>query len=256
MARIPVTTWRMPQLSHVVPTVLLGLAALGWWWSARMTHEMVSGMAMGSSMGSASISFVAFVGARVAMMAAMMFPAILPVINIYRRAAGLGRAAPTPLFVAGYLFVWSVIALPAYFAWRATQDSVSHAEPWAGRLAGIAFLAAAAYQVSPLKAVCLKHCRSPMSFFLRQRSNLRRPIGAVTAGANHGLLCLGCCWAFMAILIVLGTMQLAWMIILAALIFVEKVTPIGERFAHVAAAPFVALGVILIIHPVFLSRLT
>jgi len=221
-----------------------------------MAHEMVPGMAMGSSMGPASMSLVAFVGAWVAMMAAMMVPAILPVIGIYRRAAGLGRAVPTPIFVTGYLFVWSAIAIPAYFAWRATQDSVNHATPWAARLAGATFLLAAAYQVSPLKSVCLRHCRSPMSFFLRQRHDLRRPIGAVTAGATHGLLCLGCCWALMAILVVLGTMQLAWMIILAVLIFIEKVTPVGEQFARVAAAAFVALGIILIIHPDFLSRLT
>jgi predicted metal-binding membrane protein len=240
----------------VLPAVLLGLAALGWWWSARMAHEMVPGMALGSSMGPASMSLVAFVGAWVAMMAAMMFPAILPVISIYRRAAGLGRAAPTPIFVAGYLFVWSAIAIPAFFAWRATQDSLRHATPGAGRLAGAVLLLAVAYQVSPLKSVCLKHCRSPMSFFLRQRQNLRRPIGAVTAGASHGLVCLGCCWALMAVLVALGTMQLAWMIILAALIFIEKVTPIGERFARVGAAAFVALGVILVIHPIFLSRLT
>jgi len=255
MAPPSVAAWRLPRES-LVPVALLGLAALGWWWSARMAHEMVPGMAMGSSMGSASMSLLAFVGAWVAMMGAMMFPAILPVVFIYRRAAGLGRAAPTPLFVAGYLFVWSAIAVPAYFAWRATQASVSRGTPWAARFAGAVFLAAAIYQVSPLKSVCLKHCRSPMSFFLRQRRNLRRPTGAATAGATHGLLCLGCCWALMAILIALGTMQLTWMIILAALIFVEKVTPIGDQFARLVSVAFVILGIVLVVDPGTLSRLT
>jgi len=225
-----------------------------------MAHEMGPGVGMGSSMGASmgplSFSLAAFVVAWVAMMGAMMFPAILPVISIYRRAAGLGRAAPTPIFVAGYLFVWSAMGVPAYFVWRATQDSVNHATPWAGRTAGVVFLVAGVYQASPLKSVCLRHCRSPMSFFLRQRSNLRRPMGAVTAGTTHGLVCLGCCWALMAILIALGTMQLAWMVILAALIFIEKVTPVGERFAGVAGAAFVVLGVILVTDPAFLSRLT
>jgi predicted metal-binding membrane protein len=239
MAQSPVMPWTVSRESLFVPGSLLGLAALGWWWSARMAREMVPGVGMGSSM-----------------VGAMMFPAILPVINIYRRAAGLGRVAPTPIFVAGYLFVWSAMGVPAYFAWRATQDSVNLATPWAGRMAGAVFLVAAAYQISPLKSVCLRHCRSPMSFFLRQRSNLRSPIGAVTAGTTHGLLCLGCCWAFMAILIALGTMQLAWMVILAALIFIEKVTPMGERFAWAAAAAFVVLGVTLVIDPASLSRLT
>jgi predicted metal-binding membrane protein len=256
MAQSPVIPRTVSPESLLLPGSLLGLAALGWWWSARMAHEMVPGAGMGSSMGPLSLSLAAFVGAWVAMMGAMMFPAILPVINIYHRAAGLGRAAPTPIFVAGYLFVWSAMGVPAYFAWRATQDSINHATPWAGRVAGAVFLVAGVYQVSPLKSVCLRHCRSPMSFFLRQRSNLQRPIGAVTAGTSHGLLCLGCCWTLMAILVALGTMQLAWMIILAALIFVEKVTPIGERFARVAAAAFVVLGAVLVVHPAFLSRLT
>jgi len=256
MAQATATPWRVSRESLLVPGLLLGLAALGWWWSARMAHEMVPGMAMGSSMGPASMSLVAFVGAWVAMMGAMMFPAIVPVINIYRRAAGFGRAAPTPIFVAGYLCIWSAVGVPAYFAWRATQNSINSATPWAGRLAGIVFLVAAVYQVSPLKSVCLKHCRSPMSFFLHQRRNLQRPIGAVTAGATHGLLCLGCCWALMAILVALGTMQLAWMIILAAVIFIEKVAPMGERFARVAAVVFVVLGLMLVIHPGSLSQLT
>jgi len=95
-----------------------------------------------------------------------------------------------------------------------------------------------------------------MSFFLRQRNNLRRPLGAATAGATHGLICLGCCWALMAILVALGTMQLAWMVALAALIFIEKVTPIGARVAVLAAVALSVLGFALVIHPAFLSRLT
>jgi predicted metal-binding membrane protein len=255
MAQPSVAPWRVSRES-LVPVVLLGLAALGWWYSARMAREMVPGMTMSPSMGQVSMSLLAFVGAWVAMMGAMMFPAILPVINVYRRAAGLGRTAPTSLFVTGYLFVWSAMAVPAYFAWRVTRDSLSRGTPGAGRLVGAVFLVAAIYEVSPLKSVCLKHCRSPMSFFLRQRSNLRRPIGAVTAGATHGLLCLGCCWALMAILVFLGTMQLAWMIILATVILVEKVTPIGEKAVRLVAAAFVILGFVLVFDPVSLSRLT
>jgi predicted metal-binding membrane protein len=241
---------------RLVPGVLVGLAACGWLWSARMANEMAPGMAMGSSMGRASMSLVAFVGGWVAMMGAMMFPAIVPVVSLFRRAAVRGQVAATPVFVAGYLVVWSAVGVPAYFVWRSLQGPVGDAAPWAGRLAGGVLLAAAAYQVSPLKSVCLRHCRSPMSFFLRQRGDLRRPLGAVKAGAVHGLICLGCCWALMAILIAFGTMQLAWMVALAALIFVEKATPIGERVATAAAVVFASLGLGLLIHPAFLSRLT
>jgi len=256
MARHSEASWRVAPDSLLLPGVLVGLAAGGWWWSARMANEMAPGMVMGSSMGRASMSFVAFVGGWVAMMGAMMFPAIVPVVNIFRRAAVRGQAAPTSVFVAGYLAVWSAVGIPAYFAWRSLQGPVGDAAPWAGRMAGAVFLIAAAYQVSPLKSVCLKHCRSPMSFFLRQRHNLRRPLGAARAGAAHGVVCLGCCWALMAILVAVGTMQLAWMVALAALIFVEKVTPIGEYVATLAAVAFSVFGVVLVIYPASLSRLT
>jgi predicted metal-binding membrane protein len=235
---------------------LLGLASLGWWWSARMTHEMAMGSGMSTSKVQASMAFVAFVAAWVAMMGAMMFPAIVPVVLIFRRAAARGQVAPTPIFVAGYLFVWSAIGVPVYFAWRALQGPVAGGAPWAARLAGGAFLFAAAYQVSPLKSVCLRHCRNPMSFFLRQHRNLRRPLGAVSAGVSHGLVCLGCCWALMAILVTLGTMQMAWMLAVAALIFFEKVTFAGERVAQLVAVPFSVLGVGLLIHPVSLGWIT
>lgn len=257
VAEQPEAAWSAAPVSRLAPGTLVALAGCGWWWSARMAHQM--GPAMGSSMGSmgrASMSFGAFVIAWVAMMAAMMFPAILPVVSTFRRAAVRGRAAPTPFFVAGYLLVWSSIAVPAYLAWRGLEGPVAHAAPWAGRLAGAAFLTAAAYQLSPLKSVCLRHCRAPISFFLRQRRNLRRPFGAAAAGATHGLLCLGCCWALMVILVALGTMQLAWMAALAALILVEKVFPIGELVARLAALAFLVLGFILVVHPDFLVRLT
>jgi predicted metal-binding membrane protein len=202
------------------------------------------------------MSLAAFVGGWIAMMGAMMLPAILPVVGIYRRAAGLGRAAPTPVFVLGYLVVWSVVAFPAYLAWRALAGPVDSGASWVARLAGVVLLVAAIYQLSPLKRVCLRHCRSPLSFFMRLRSNLIRPIVAARAGASHGLYCLGCCWALMAILIALGTMQLVWMIALAGLIFVEKVSPIGEQIARLTAGAFIALGVLLIVHPAVFSTIT
>jgi predicted metal-binding membrane protein len=84
---------------------------------------------------------------------------------------------------------------------------------------------------------------------MRNAARLDRPEGAVRAGATHGLICVGCCWALMAVLVALGTMQLAWMLGLAGLIFLEKVTRFGERVAVAAAPVFVAIGVVLLISP-------
>ena len=209
-----------------------------------------------NGMGGAALSLGAFIVAWLAMMAAMMFPAVAPVVKLYGRAAATGRVAPLPFFVAGYIAVWSSIGLPAYFAWRALMDPIAEARPWAGRLAGLVLVTAAVWQVTPLKSVCLRHCRSPISFFLRFGANVARPAGALRMGITHGLFCLGCCWALMAILITMGTMNLAWMAALALLIIIEKNASAGERFASLAAVAFSVGGVLLLVRPETLTTLT
>ena len=231
-----------------IPLVLLLLALAGWWWSAAMAPDDMD-MEMTMSAGG-------FVVAWVAMMAAMMLPAVLPVAKLYARAAALGRAAPTGFFVLGYLGVWAAMAAPAYFAWRALEDPLAMGDPWVARLAGATFLAAAAWQLTPLKTLCLRHCRSPLGFFLRFGGQIRRPLGAARMGATHGAFCLGCCWAIFAILVVLGTMNLAWMAGLTALIVLEKNAPRGETIATTAAAAFAVLGVLLLADTSILMDLT
>jgi predicted metal-binding membrane protein len=142
-----------------------------------------------------------------------------------------------------------------FLAWRALRGPLAEANPWAGRFAGVVAIAAAVYQVTPLKSLCLRQCRSPMSFFLRHGKHLDRPSGAVRAGVRHGLYCLGCCWLLMAILIAFGTMRLGVMVALAALILLEKDAPFGERLAHAAAAAFLVLGVALVLHPSFINHI-
>ncbi len=247
-------------LRFLTPAVLLSLAAVGWWWSARRASEMTTGavpsMAMDGMAGDHVLTIGAFLVAWLAMMTAMMFPAILPVVKLYGRAAAAGRVAPLPFFVAGYITVWTSVGVPAYVAWRALMGPIGDGRPWAARLAGSVLVGAAVWQLTPLKSVCLRHCRSPISFFLRFGSAVTRPVGAVRMGVTHGLFCLGCCWALMAVLVAVGTMNLAWMAGLALLILVEKNAPFGERAAQVAAIAFVALGVALIVRPDTLTSIT
>ena len=249
-----------PALRWATPTCLVALSAVGWWWSARMASEMgasasaaMDGMA---EMDGTAASMGAFVVAWLAMMAAMMLPAIAPVVKLYGRAAAAGRVAPLPFFVAGYLAVWTSMALPAFFVWRALLDPIADALPWAGRLAGLVLVAAAIWQLTPLKTVCLRHCRSPISFFLRYGSKAERASGALRMGVTHGLFCLGCCWAMMAVLAALGTMNVVWMVALALLIVLEKNASAGERIASLAAVGFAAAGVLLLVRPETLATLT
>lgn len=234
--------------------LLLLIAAGCWWLSARMAGS--GAMMAGSDTMGVSLAIGGFLAAWVAMMAAMMLPAVLPVVRLYARAAARGRVAPLPFFLLGYLLVWSAAGVPAYVSWRVLSAPTMDGAPWAARLAGTVLLVAAAYQVSPLKSVCLRHCRSPLGFFLALRGNLRRPVPAVRAGLAHGAICFGCCWALMAVLVALGVMQLAWMVGLAALIFVEKNLRAGPRIAVAAAVLLGAAGIALLASPHMLAYLT
>jgi len=226
---------------------------VGWWWSSVSAGGM-RGDAMSMDTQSTML-FAAFLVAWVAMMAAMMLPAVLPVVRLYARAAAAGNAAPVGIFVAGYLGLWSAVGIPAFLAWSRLNGPVAHAYPWAGRFAGAVAVAAGLYQVSPLKSMCLRHCRSPISFFLQHGKHLDRPARAFLAGGHHGMYCLGCCWMLMVLLIAFGTMQLAWMLALAVLILLEKVAPFGDRLRQVTAAMLVLLGVVLLVHPAFVIHL-
>ena len=243
---------------RAVTPAALALAAVGWWWSARMADDMAgsgsTGMdAMGATM---AVGFLAFLVAWAAMMTAMMSPAVAPMVKLYGRAAAARRVAPLPFFAAGYLVVWTSMGVPAYAAWQALMDPIAAARPWTGQLAGAVLIAAAAWQLTPFKAACLRHCRSPISFFLRFGGKVTRPAGAVRMGAMHGVFCVGCCWALMAVLVAVGTMNLAWMAALALLIYVEKNASFGERAVTLVAPVLVALGVVLLVRPETLTTLT
>jgi predicted metal-binding membrane protein len=237
---------------------LLILAALGWWWSAVTAVDMGGeGMSMdGMPMEpQPAMSFVAFLVAWVAMMAAMMFPAVLPVVRLYARAAANDQAAPVAVFVGGYIVLWGIVGIPAYFAWSQLNEPLIAGSPWAGRVAGGVALAAGLYQLTPLKSVCLRHCRSPLSFFMRHGKHLDRPTGAFVAGGRHGMFCIGCCWLLMALLVAFGAMQLVWMLVFAVLILLEKIAPFGEQIARVTGVVLVAVGIALLVRPDFVTHL-
>ncbi len=257
---------RTGRIDVAVPAMLLSVATLGWWISARMAGDMdtmampTAEMAPGAEMAQStamSMSLSSYLVGWVAMMTAMMFPAIVPMVKLYARAAARGSVAPVPYFLLGYLVVWSTIGLPAFFAWRALAEPLSDGELWVGRLAGGTFLLAGIYQITPLKRACLQHCRSPISFFLRHGgSTLGAPRSALRLGLAHGTFCLGCCWAIMAVLVAVGTMHLGWMVLLTALILLEKVAPRGERISLAAGSLFTVVGAYLLVAPTAMSTIT
>lgn len=240
-----------------IPLVLIAVAASAWGWSVQMADGMVApGEVPPGGMTMSAMSLATFMLAWFAMMTAMMFPAISPVVKLYARAANAGTVAPVPVFVVGYLLVWTAVGFPAYVAFRELEIPLMEARPWVGRWAGGAFLAAAAWQLTPLKALCLRHCRSPMSFFMRNGRGLERSSGAIRLGIIHGGYCLGCCWAMFAVLVALGTMHLAWMVGLTVLIVLERNGPRGEAVALAAGLAFAVLGTALLFEPTLITSIT
>jgi predicted metal-binding membrane protein len=187
----------------------------------------------------------------VVMMVAMMFPAIAPMVLTHARivrSRGEG-ATPTVAFVLGYLLIWTAAGLVPLAAIQLLGSSLaSPVSGWLPRLGGAVVVLAGAYQLTPLKDMCLKGCRSPISFILNHDFGGGSP-AAARAGISHGLYCLGCCWALMAVVAVLGLMNLAWMAVFAVVFFLEKNWRQGVMLSRIVGAACVILGVAVIVQP-------
>ena len=239
--------------------LLLALAALAWWVTVRLSMDMPEGMGgMDGMDGMDGMGFALgpFLVAWAAMMAAMMLPAVTPVARLYARAARARRVAPVGFFVSGYLAVWLGTGLPAALLWKTIQGPLADGSSWALRVAGATLVAAGLYQLSPLKRACLRHCRSPMGYFMRSGRQLHRPISALRAGAMHGVYCLGCCVGLMLVLLAAVAMQPLWAVVIAAMVFVERNLPRGETFSLVVATVLVLLGGAALIEPALAAALT
>jgi predicted metal-binding membrane protein len=190
-------------------------------------------------LGMASAGLVAFLGGWVVMMTAMMLPSAAPLVLMYRQR-GRGR------LILGYLLVWALVGLPVYALARAVDLMMVPAAAVAAVL-----VVAGAYQFTHLKNVCLRSCRSPLDFIA-----MRWGRGPFRLGVEHGGYCVGCCWALMAVLVAVGTMQLWWMIGLAVLIFLEKNARWGWQVARAAAVLLACTGIALLVAPAAIRYLT
>jgi predicted metal-binding membrane protein len=232
-----------------VAGALLAAALVAW----IIVLERMRGMDAGP--GTDLGAFGWYVGIWVTMMAAMMLPSVAPMVLVFarisRERAARGReVVPTWLFLAGYLATWTAYGVLAYGVYRALDHvdlGLLHWDRGGPYVAGAALAAAGIYELTPLKRVCLRHCRGPLHFIL----GAWRPgaTGAVSMGIEHGLFCVGCCWGLMLALFALGVMSVTWMVVIGALIFAEKVLPAGEWFARVVAVVLVAAGIWIAVSP-------
>ena len=184
------------------------------------------------------------------MTAAMMLPTTLPLFNAFDRltAQRADHGRLLALLGLGYMAVWGVFGLLAHALHAALLALVGSvpALAWHGWLIGAATIGlAGAFQFSKLKHRCLEKCRTPLSFVIEHWRGHAQARQAFTLGAHHGLFCVGCCWALMLLMFALGTGSLGWMLLLAAVMAVEK----NVRWGHRLSTP---LGVALLVWAVVL----
>jgi predicted metal-binding membrane protein len=185
------------------------------------------------------------------MMVGMMAPAAAPMILMYARAARQARDTGKPLaatgwFAAGYFLVWAGFSLAATLVqWLLEREGLLDARmASANRVLGaIVLIAAGLYQWTPIKNACLTQCQSPF-LFLMSRGGFRSTVrGCVQLGLIHGIYCVGCCWVLMALLFVVGVMNVLWIAVLALVVLLEKLTPWGQWVARLAGVGSLAAGV-------------
>ncbi len=233
-------------LSAGIVAALLVCAAAAW----LVTVSQAGSMGMG---GIAMVSAALFLMTWLVMMVAMMFPSVAPMTLAFAsvtRSRGEG-VVPAAAFVLGYLLVWTAAGLVPLAVLQAASHIWMTPPSWLPRAGGAVIIAAGIYQFTPLKDACLRACRSPLGFILSHDFG-GGPISAVRAGVSHGTYCLGCCWALMAVLAVLGLMNIAWMAVFAAVFFIEKNVRRGELLPRVVGAACIVGGAAVVALPFLL----
>jgi predicted metal-binding membrane protein len=234
----------LPRRDRVLISACIAtITALAWLYLLHLDREMKAMAAMGMPMEaprSAIDVFFTFAMWAV-MMVGMMAGSAAPVLLLFAAThSGRGGRYPSPatlMFGLGYLAVWT-----GFSACAALAQVVLHPAALSPRPAGVLLMAAGAYQLTPWKGACLTHCRSPLGFLMTHWRNGK--LGALRMGVRHGAYCLGCCWALMCVLFVVGVMNLVWVAALTVFVLLEKIGPAGAIVARVAGAAMVALGIL------------
>lgn len=240
-----------------VVTGLFVLTALAWGylaWLAQGMHMAAAGMAVAArawSPGEFALLYVMWA----VMMVGMMTPSVAPILLMYarvgRQAALQGkRLAATGFFAAGYLLAWAAFSLAA----ATTQWSLHRAllltpmmASASAVLSGVVLIVAGVYQWTPSKQACLRHCQAPTAFIMRHGGFRRTPRGSLALGFRHGLYCIGCCWALMALLFVGGVMNLLWIAVISVFVLAEKVIRSGAWVPRTAGVMLGGAGVAMLV---------
>ena len=232
--------------------LVVALAWLYLWRAGAAGMAAMDGMDMpGMAPASATPAIALTITMWAVMMTGMMLPSAAPTIVFYgalvRKHAERGNVLPAVwIFTSGYLAVWAAFSLAAALLQAALEQTMLLTPALASASPGLSaavLIAAGLYQWSPVKQRCLQKCRDPIEFFAMHWHAGQS--GALRMGARHGLYCLGCCWMLMLLLFVAGVMNLLWVAVIAAFVFIEKILPAHRYTSRFAGLALLAAGAIL-----------
>jgi predicted metal-binding membrane protein len=247
----------LPRRDRVVISACLALlTALAWTYLVYLDHQMSASMGhdtMMAAMGMATdrpwnaadvlFTFAMWAVMMVGMMTASAAPVVLLFAGMHRGRGAQRTPRVVVAFSVGYLFVWTTFSGGAALAQWALHQAAMLSPAMtssSARLSGAILMAAGVYQLTPIKGTCLTNCRSPLGFLM---SGWRDgTAGALRMGIAHGAHCLGCCWALMCVLFVVGVMNLVWVAAITVFVLVEKIGPAGAFVARTAGAAMIVAG--------------
>jgi predicted metal-binding membrane protein len=240
--------------------MLIGLIALAWvmliaWgespYGRFLDHGEFGEVDLGLNLQSLGLMAL-FVAGWTLMTFAMMLPTSLPLIDMFKRMTAKRDDAGTllALLIAGYIVTWTAFGVAALFGDRLVHLAVEESawlEENAYVVGGATILVAGLYQFTPLKYMCLDKCRSPMMFITGRWSGSNHRLSAFRLGIDHGVFCVGCCWSLMLLMFVVGVGNIGWMLILGAIMAVEKNMPWGKQLSAPLGASLAVGGLAILV---------
>jgi predicted metal-binding membrane protein len=237
----------------VVAACILIVVVLAWAYLICLYSQMGSMSGMSIPSGGAPgyrelfLTFAMWSVMMVGMMTASAAPVIMLFTGMNEKRGDPGASRKAIVFGLGYLAVWvSFSAAAALGQWGLQRELLLSSDMSVTNsiAAGLILITAGAYQLTPAKRACLRQCQSPLGFLM---ANWRDgTAGAFSMGLRHGLFCLGCCWALMTVLFVVGIMNLAWVAVLTVFVLAEKLGRFGALFVRAGSVVMIGYGVLIL----------
>ena len=264
----------MYKVQKIILVSLISISLIAWLFSIKDPDMLIMMEAM---MTLNPIAISIFTISWTIGMAAMMFPAIVPMVVLYNRliirnndnhiddskqkndnkqrpflplifSFSVNYSIKTILFVASYLLIWSLTGVLLLLSWSVLMNNLL----MTSRLLdldivyGILLIISGLYQFSSLKKKCLGYCESPLAFFTRRWKG-NSTTGAIKMGTYHGFYCLGCCWPYFLLMVALGWMNISWMLLFTGIIIGEKMWSKGIWISRFTGIAFTIVGVLTIV---------